>query len=203
MKQLFAAALIALTWVSCKKDTTPTPPVTGKDINTAPKTSVDRFSNAAGHLFVRSSTNGLPADNAAINMDQPPFITNGLNAVGMHTTYYNLDVQSASPDDIYVFFKSDGSTKIAGQNNVIPTKPGDAGYSDFWRVNKVVVPDAYVANSLTNEGAILASGYTITKTTTVVKLPGSAFWFCGGFKIRWRLTGAHHRVVQRFCRGLF
>jgi hypothetical protein len=168
MKHLFVLGFLSLSVASCKKDSTNNGK--GKDINTAPKVSVDRFSAAAAHLFVRNESN-LPATNAPINMDQAPFITNGLSPNGTNTTYYNLDVQSATPDDIYVFFKTDGSTKVAGQNNVIPTKPGDMGYSDFWRVNKVIVPDSYVPNSLTNESAILASGYSITKTTMVVNCP--------------------------------
>lgn len=169
MRQLFLVALLGFSFASCKKDAATI--ATAKDINTAAKVSVDRFSSSAGHLFVRTATNGLPAANAAINMDLAPFITNGLAAGGAHTTYYNLDIQSSTPVDIYVFFKSDGITQVTGQNNVIPTKPGDAGYSDFWRVNKVVVPDSYVPNSLTSETAISLSGYAVTKTTTIVNCP--------------------------------
>ncbi len=168
MKKLFLVASVALAIASCKKNDHS---IKGKDLNKAPKTSIDRFSASAGHLFVRSSENGLPAANAPINMDVGPFITNGLNASGAHTTYYNLDVQSSSPDDIYVFFKTDGVTEVTAQNHVIPTKPGDEGYSDFWRVNKVIVPDSYIPNTLTNETAILASGLPVTKTTTIVNCP--------------------------------
>ena len=70
-----------------------------------------------------------------------------------------------------MLFKAGASTPIAGQNNIIPTVPGDAGYNDFWVVNKVTVPDSYVPNSLTSEAEILASGYTITKTNMIVNCP--------------------------------
>ncbi len=153
---------------SCKKKEAP---IVGKDITTATKVSVDRFSATAGHLMIRTATNGLPAANAAINFDNQPFITTGFNRTGAVVRYYNFDVQSTTPDDIYVFFKSGATTPIAGQNNIIPTIPGDAGYNDFWVVNKVTVPDNYVPNSLTSEAEVIASGYTITKTNTIVNCP--------------------------------
>jgi hypothetical protein len=168
MPYLFGALILL---ASCsKKDTTPTP-ITPKDPNTAEVVSVDRFSATTGHLQVRTATNGLPAANAAVNFDQAPFITKGFTPSGQLTEYYNFDVQSTRPDDIYVFFKNGSTTQIAGQINVIPTIPGDAGYSDFWIINKVIVPDNYVPNTLTSEAEILASGYTITKTTTIVNCP--------------------------------
>lgn len=165
---LFSAMLL-----SCSKsnDDEMTTVITGKDINTATKASVDRFSATAGHLMVRTSTNGLPAANAAINFDNQPFITTGLDRTGAVVKYYNFDVQSTTPDDIYVFFKSGATTPVTGQNNIIPTIPGDMGYNDFWVVNKVTVPDNYVPNSLTSEAEVLASGYTVTKTTSIVNCP--------------------------------
>jgi hypothetical protein len=170
MKKLFSVALIALAVASCKKDSTTTP-AKGKDINTAEKVSVDRFTSTTGHLFVRTATNGLPGANAAINFDIAPFITKGFYPNGTLTEYYNFDVQPIAPDDIYVFFKSGASAPIAGQNNVIPTIPGDAGYNDFWIVNKVTVPDNYVPNSLTSEAEVLSSGYNIQKTSMIVNCP--------------------------------
>lgn len=163
--------LVSTTIVSCSEDNDMIQEeIKGKDINTATKASVDRFSATAGHLMVRTATNGLPAANAAINFDNQPFITTGLDRTGAVVKYYNFDVQSTTPDDIYVFFKADG-TQVSGQNNVIPTIPGDTGYNDFWLVNKVTVPNNYVANSLTSEAEVLASGYTITKTNSIVNCP--------------------------------
>jgi hypothetical protein len=170
------ALFVGTTVVSCSKDDDTTQTlvptvVAGKDINTATKVSVDRFSATAGHLMVRTSTNGLPAVNVAINFDNQPFITTGFDRTGGVVKYYNFDVQPTTPDDIYVFFKSGATTPVTGQNNIIPTIPGDAGYNDFWVVNKVTVPDSYVANSLTSEAEVLASGYAITKTTSIVNCP--------------------------------
>ncbi len=169
MKKLFSIAFLAIAFTSCKKDSTT--PVTGKDINTAEKVVVDRFSAAAGHLMVRTATNGLPASNAAVNFDNPPFITTGLDRTGAIAKYYNFDVQPTLPEDIFVFFRNGATTPIAGQNNIIPSIPGEAGYNDFWLVNKVTVPDNYVPNSLTSEAEVLASGYPVTKTNIVVNCP--------------------------------
>jgi hypothetical protein len=172
-KVLMLAISLGILSASCSKsDTTTTTPsvVVGKDINAAEKVSVDRFSATAGHLMVRNATNGLPAANVAISFDNAPFITTGLDKNGTVVKYYNFDVQPTTPDDIYVFIKTDG-TPVAGQNNIIPTIPGDDGYNDFWIVNKVVVPSGYVPNSLTSEAEILASGYAHPKTDVIVNCP--------------------------------
>jgi len=167
MKRVIPVVLAGLILISCKKDKTYA--VIGKDINAAEKVSVDRFTSTSGHLMVRTAANGLPAANAPINFDVAPFITKGFSPTGALTEYYNFDVQPAVPVNIYVFFKTGAASPIAGQNNVIPTIPGDAGYNDFWVVNKVIVPDNYVSNSLTSANEIMSSGYTIQKTTMIVK----------------------------------
>jgi len=142
-----------------------------KDMNTAEKVSVDRFSASAGHLMVRTATNGLPVANAPINMDSGPFITTGLDHDGNTVNYYNFDVQPTTPQPIYVLFKAGSNTPVSGQNNIIDVIPGDAGYNDFWIVKKVTVPDNYVPNSITSASEILNSGYQITPTNSIVNCP--------------------------------
>jgi hypothetical protein len=169
MKKVILFAIAIALIVSCKKEDTTT--LSGKDINTATKVSVDRFSSTAGHLQVRTGSNGLPAANAPVNFDVAPFITQGLDKNGNPVKYYNFDVQSTTPEDIYVFFKTGATTPVEGQNNIIPTLPGEPGYNDFWLLNKVIVPDNYVPNSLTSEAEVLSSGYMVTKTRIVVNCP--------------------------------
>ena len=41
---------------------------------------IDRFSAAAGHLMVRDSAHPLPSPDQPIDLDHPPFITQGLAA---------------------------------------------------------------------------------------------------------------------------
>ena len=90
-------------FLSCSSDDDTTSVITGKNINTATKASVDRFSATAGHLMIRTATNGLPVANAAINFDNQPFITQGLGRTGLVEKYYNFDVQPDVPAAIYVF----------------------------------------------------------------------------------------------------
>src|SRR5579871_4160514 len=99
---LFALFGLIVSVGSCKKSTS-SPASTPKDPNTAPAAWIDRFSSAAGHLQVRTSTNGLPAGNEPVNFDQGPFITQGLSPSGGTIWYYNFDLQSATPAPIYAF----------------------------------------------------------------------------------------------------
>lgn len=164
---LFMTALVA----GCGSDSMTEYQGTALDPATAPKVSVDRFSTAAGMLFVRTPTNGLPAANAPIDMDTGPFITTGFGPSGEHIKYYNFDVQPTAPAPIYVLFRTGESAPVAGQLNIVDVIPGQQNYNDFWRVMKVTVPANYVANSITSADAVRSSGYSIEATTTIVNCP--------------------------------
>lgn len=60
---------------------------------------------------------------------------------------------------------------VQGQNNIIDSVKADPGYSAFWRVNLVTVPESYTANSLKSADAVRSSGYTVTQTDMVVNCP--------------------------------
>ena len=140
--------------------------------DTAGDVSVDRFSSDAAHLFVRNSENNFPGPNEAVDFDNiPAFITKGLGPGGNMIEYYNFDVQSKSPADIWVLFKEGSSTPVDGQLNIVNTIPGDPGYNDFWLVNKVMVPTDYVANTVTSYDQIISKGFNIEPTTMVVNCP--------------------------------
>lgn len=188
MKKKFylAALMLGLITVSCSSDDNGSPAPVSKDINTALKVSVDRFSATAGHLQVRTATNGLPAANVPVNFDTQPFITTGLDKSGGVVRYYNFDVQPVVPAPIFVFFKADGTTPVTGQNNIIGVVPGDAGYNDFWLVKKVIVPEGYVPNSITSVSEVLAANYTITATTSIVNCPVVPF---GSTALRSNVSG--------------
>ncbi len=138
---------------------------------TATVASIDRFSAQAGTLQVRSSGNGLPAANAAVDFDQAPFITQGFGPTGQVVKYYNFDVKPATPAPIYAFFVAGATSPVAGQINVIDVLPGDTGYNDFWQVMMVTVPSNYVANTIASLSEIQAAGYTITPTNMLVNCP--------------------------------
>src|SRR5262249_55073949 len=122
-------------------------------------------------LMVRTSTNGLPAANAAIDFDQPPFVTQGFTPDGHVTRYYNFDVRPTAPAPIYVLIRAGSSTPLAGQLNIVDVIPGDAGYNDFWQVNEVTVPATVSANQITSFADIHAAGYPIKKTDHIVNCP--------------------------------
>ena len=142
-----------------------------KDPSTAPHVAVDRFSATAGMLFVRTSSNGLPAANAPIDMDTGPFVTAGLGPRGERVKYYNFDVQPAGPAPIFVLFRDGDTNPVANQLNVVDVIPGQPGYNDFWQVMKVTVPADYVANTITSVDEIRAKGLRVQPTTTVVNCP--------------------------------
>src|SRR5512146_2329762 len=102
-----------------------------RDPATAAKVAVDRFSSAAGMLFVRTATNGLPAANAPIDMDTGPFITTGLGPTGERIKHYNFDVQPTAPAPIYVLFRQGESSPVSGQLNIVDVIPGQQGYNDY------------------------------------------------------------------------
>lgn len=158
-------SMIAL--VSCSKDDA----VKIHDVATAQKVSVDRFSSTAGHLQVRTATNGIPAANAPVNFDQGPFITKGLGTQGQHVEYYNFDVQSTTPAPIWVLFREGETTPVAGQLNIIDVLPGEMGYNDFWQIVKVTVPSNYKANEVASYDEIVQRKYKLEVTTQLVNCP--------------------------------
>lgn len=170
------AFLGLLVLASCKKEETEDvvmSPVTNPVVNpdTAPEVTIDRFSADAGTLMIRDGSNGLPTAGQAINFDMAPFITHGLGPDGEHVSYYNFDVQPITPAPIYVLFRSGSSTPVDGQLNIINTTPGEPDYTDFWNVVKVTVPADYVANTVTSRAEIMALGYTMEQTNTLVNCP--------------------------------
>lgn len=142
-----------------------------KDPDTATKVAVDRFSDAAGTLFVRSANPDLPGANEPIDLDQGPFITQGLGPNGQVVRYYNFDVMPTESAPIFVLFREGEDAPVEGQLNVIDVIPGDAGYNDFWHVVKVTVPEDYVANTVASLAEIEDAGYAMEHTGTIVNCP--------------------------------
>ncbi|MDZ4845114.1 MAG: hypothetical protein SH857_06140 [Chitinophagales bacterium] len=167
MRKLYVLfAILSITFWSCEEDEMK---MTAKDPDTAEEVSVDRFSAESGTLMVRDATNGLPATNAAVDFDQPPFITEGFGPNGEVVEYYNFDVQATDPEHIYVCFNN--GAPVSGQLNIIDVLPGEDDYNDFWQVVKVIVPGDYVVNSLASSDDVAASGYTLEVTDMIVNCP--------------------------------
>jgi hypothetical protein len=141
------------------------------DPSSAPRTTVDRFSEAAGTLFVRGDDGDLPGAGEAIDVDEGPFVTTGYGPDGNVIEYYNFDVQPAAPVPIYEFFREGEDEPVADQLSVVGVVPGDEGYSDFWRVTEVTVPADYTANTVTSESDLLDADYDVTPTDEIVNCP--------------------------------
>lgn len=169
MRRVTAIAGLAVLLVACDEDDADPP--RARDAATAPRASIDRFSDAAATLFRRSQMASLPAPNASIDFDQGPFITHGLGPAGEPVRYYNLDVMPEAPAPIFVLIREGETEPVAGQLNIVDVIPGDAGYSDFWQVVRVMVPRTYVANTVTSYAAIQAAGFPTEVTTTLVNCP--------------------------------
>ena len=60
---------------------------------------------------------------------------------------------------------------VKDQRNIIDAVPKDAGYSAFWQVNMVTVPDGYKANTLKSAEDVVKSGYKVAPTQLVVNCP--------------------------------
>lgn len=142
-----------------------------KDPQKAEVAAIDRFSDTAGHLFVRSKNSALPGPNEPIDLDTGPFITQGLTPDGRATRYYNLDVQPTKAAPIYVLFHEGQDWPVAGQLSIVDVIPGEIGYSDFWQVHNVTVPKNYVANSVSSLAELKSAGYVITRTDKLVNCP--------------------------------
>ena len=141
------------------------------DPQTAPKAMIDRFSPPFATLFDRANVAGLPGPNEPVDFDQGPLITMGLAPDGSHVKYYNFDVLPEQAADIFVLFREGEMMPVPNQLNIVDSIPGDPDYNDFWLVHKVTVPADYVANTITSEDEVIASGYPVEATDTIVNCP--------------------------------
>jgi len=143
----------------------------GMDPDKASIAAVDRFSDKAAHLQLRTASNGIPGPNEPVNFDTGPFITQGLSHEGKIVRYYNFDVQSTTPEPVYVLYRKGEDQPVAGQLDIIDTLPGEKGYNDFRQVWKVWVPKKYVANKITSVAKLHKAGYKMGKTDAILNMP--------------------------------
>jgi hypothetical protein len=102
------------------------------DPDQAPIAPVDRFSDKAATIQVRTTDNHLPGPNEPVDFDTGQFITQGLSpSTGKPVRYYNFDVQGTTPAPIYVLYHEGEDKPVLGQLDIIDTLPGDKGYNDF------------------------------------------------------------------------
>jgi hypothetical protein len=166
---LILSGLAGIFFIQCESDneTKQTP----KDPDQAEIATIDRFSDEAGTLMKRSENPDLPGPDEPINFDQAPFITQSFGPEGNVVKYYNFDIQPLNPAPIYVLFKEGKDSPVEDQLNIINSIPGDLTYNDFWLIKKVIVPDDYVANTVTSYQEIADKDYEIELTNKIVNCP--------------------------------
>src|SRR5262249_30106401 len=140
------------------------------DPDKAPIAAVDRFSDAAGTLLVRSADNHLPGPNEPIDFDTPSLSILGLTPTGQPALYYHLDVKSTTPAPVYVLYREGEDKPVQGQLDIIDTLPGEKGYNDFRQVWKVRMPKDYVANTMTDAAMLTQAGYKMEKTDKLLNM---------------------------------
>jgi hypothetical protein len=145
------------------------------DPDQAPIAVVDRFGDKAATIQVRTADNHIPGPNEPVDFDTGPFITQGLSpTTGKPVRYYNFDIQETTPASVYVLYREGEDKPVAGQLDIIDTLPGEKGYNDFRQVWKVSVPKDYVANTITDAGALSQAGYKSEQTDTLRNMPNGA-----------------------------
>jgi hypothetical protein len=163
----------------------------------APVAQVDRYSDKAGILLMRSKDSRLPGPNRPIDYDKQPLNTLGLSPGGKSTLYYHLDVQSKDPAPVYVAYRNGESQPVSGQLPIIDTLPGEDGYNDFRQVWKIWVPASYMANELADVGAVKASRYKLEKTTELLNMAVVP----DGSRARVRFGGGENELRKAWYRG--
>ena len=145
------------------------------DPDQAPIAAVDRFSDKAATIYMRTADDRLPGHipgpNEPVDFDTGPFITQGLSPrTGKPVRYYNFDVQTTTPAPVYVLYREGEDKPVAGQLDIIDTLPGEKGYNDFRQVWKVWVPKDYVANTMTDAATLQQTGYKMEKTDKLLNM---------------------------------
>jgi hypothetical protein len=154
----------------------PTPPGGSFGFD-APLLEVDRFSDRAATLLKRSARPDLPAANAPIRLDAPPFLRDVVTPDGRKAQCYLLDRRPAEPPRFYVFYDKVGNY-ILTQFPVVDVAPGDPGYSDVWDLWKVIVPDGFKQDNWLRDMETLRklirdpdSGYVAERTGALLNGP--------------------------------
>jgi len=131
-----------------------------------PMASIDRFGSAA--VFYRRTDNpNLPDPDEPIDFDRL-FLLQGLGPNQEQIEFYNFDVNSKTPAEIYFIVDRRGD-RVVGQPPIFEEIPGDPGYNDLRRVIEVKIVDSdFRPNSITSLADIQAAGADTTVTDQIM-----------------------------------
>ncbi|HEX4455768.1 MAG TPA: hypothetical protein VH143_33135 [Kofleriaceae bacterium] len=121
--------------------------------------------------MVRTGANGLPGPDQPIDLDRAPFITQGIGPDGSIVRYYNFDIQADTPATRYRLTHAGARAAIPGELDFVDLIPGDARYSDFWRIAWVEVPADFIVGSITSVEQLRARGFPIGPDPTIIDCP--------------------------------
>lgn len=115
----------------------------------------------------------VPTGSTLENPDDANLVTGWYK--GQEVSYFDFGINAPITAPIYAFitgFDDAGNPLfVAGQSNVIGVVPGDEGYSAFWYVNLVIVPEDYVANTITSFDEVDSTMYEIVQPGLLVNCP--------------------------------
>lgn len=132
-----------------------------------PMVEVDRFGDETATFYRRSDNSDLPEPNESIDFDRL-FLHQGLGPNQELIQFYNFDVRSKIPANIYVIVDRRGD-RVERQLPIFEEIPGDVGYNDMRQVIEVRVIDSdYQPNSLTSLADIQAAGVETTVTEQIM-----------------------------------
>jgi len=140
-----------------------------RDLATVPRAVIDRFNLRSGTLYNRPGDAAHPDANEPIRFDDS-FFEQALGPNGEIVRYYNLDVRPTAPAPMYVLVDAAGDP-IPDQLPIVDLLPDSDGYSDYWRLHAVEVPDDYEVNTITSAADLEDAGLSATRTDTVVNRP--------------------------------
>jgi cold shock CspA family protein len=137
-------------------------------------TSKDEIDDAGFDVTATSMFVNCPIVPAGSTLETGKQLTQGWYK-GEEVFYPDYGMNNTSAIPIYVLIhgmNADGTPDfVEGQSNIIDQVPGDAGYSAFWQVIMVTVPQNYMPNSIRSANAVRASGFPMTPTDMIVNCP--------------------------------
>jgi hypothetical protein len=132
-----------------------------------PMVPVDRFSDGAAVFYRRTDNPNLPEADEPIDFDRL-FLHRGLGPNQEQIEFYNFDVRSKTPANIYFIVDRRGD-RIGGQLPIFEEIPGDDGYNDLRRVVEVrMIDSGFQPNSLTSLADIQAADAETTLTQQIM-----------------------------------
>jgi hypothetical protein len=137
--------------------------------DSAQRVVIDRFNVESGTLYNRPGDPVHPDANEPIPFDTL-YLERAFGPDGEIVSYYVFDAQSPTPAPMYVLVDAAGDP-IPDQLPIVDLLPDSDGYSDYWRLHEVEVPDDYEANTIRSVAEVEDGGLTAMRTDTIVNRP--------------------------------